>query len=90
MTTKVTIETHDWPASVTTNRNHDHRTDTSRTYGWSTETVFVPAHEKREFYLTNGLSISFEELPKDATGLPNDLVVPASAVTASSDAPNED
>lgn len=58
MTTRVTLETHDWPVDVVT-------TDTnSTTRSLHTFTETVEPNSKREFHLTDSRTIQFIELPK--------------------------
>jgi hypothetical protein len=69
MTTKVTIETHDWPAAVSISDIHSYKNSQREVHSSAYTHEFIPAHAKREYLLTDSRSLRFRELPKDATGL---------------------
>ena len=69
MTTTVTIKTHDWPVAATVNTNTDFDDGKTRVYGHSSRTEFVPPNTERDFHISSGTSISFNELPKEAQDL---------------------
>ena len=56
MTTKVTVETHDWPVAVSVKDKVES--------GYSIGVRRVEPNSREEFHLTNTRSIKFEELPK--------------------------
>lgn len=57
MTTKVTVETHDWSVRVV-------QTDTLNATDSVVGTFTIPPRTKRDFHLTSSRSLSFVELPK--------------------------
>jgi hypothetical protein len=69
MTTTITVNTHDWPVAATVSSNHSYSDDKVRSYGHSDRTEFVPPHSERTYSVAEGGRVSFEELPKEATGL---------------------
>lgn len=69
MTTTVTLKTHDWPCSVESTNVHEYSDTARRSWGHSVSTEFVPANTERTFSVTDTCSVTFRELPKDATGL---------------------
>ena len=77
MTTTITVETHDWPVSVTLHDDHYHADDRIEISRNGYERQFVPAHSKAQFHITSTRSISVHELPKEATGLNNPPKGPA-------------
>jgi len=81
MTTKVTIETHDWPVAVEVRDNYQVRSPKHHAYSYGTSTEFIPANTKQDFYITNTRSIHFTELPADATD-PSHLDVVVGAIGA--------
>ena len=60
MTTAITLETHDWPVDVTTTAHFD------RTMTTTVETV--APHTTRAFYISDNISIDFDELPIGGVG----------------------
>ena len=62
MTTKVTVETHDWPVAVSVK---DTVVD-----GYRIGVRRVEPHSKEEFHLTDTRTIKFEELPKPEVAEP--------------------
>ena len=74
MTTKVTVETHDWPVAVSI---RDTGVD-----GYSIGVRRVEPHSKEEFHLTDTRTIKFEEspIPQPASEDPNaELGVPSAS-----------
>ena len=69
MTTSVTVKTHDWPVKVTFYDSYHSEGPKSRTNTNGYTEEFVEANSERELHLTDTRSISFEELPKEATDL---------------------
>ena len=62
MTTTVTLKTHDWPVDV----------ETVDSYGrvYDSETVTIPPHTERQFYVTSTRDLRFSELPLVSDGGP--------------------
>ena len=69
MTTTVTVKTHAWPVSVTTESNHSFRDDRRSSHGYSRSEEFVPKDSERSFNVTDTTSVTVRELPAEATGL---------------------
>lgn len=69
MTTTVTVTTHDWPVVVESHSSHRFSSETRYGHGNSFTAEFVPAHSEQSFSVTDTTSITFRELPKDATSL---------------------
>jgi hypothetical protein len=69
VTTTVTVKTTDWPASVTLDNCHNHRTVNSRSNGYSSSTSFVPKNSEENFSVTETCSVTVRELRKEANSL---------------------
>jgi hypothetical protein len=78
MTTTITIETHDWPVAVGISVDRSATAPLHVVHGWSTETIYVASHSKRQFHISSKTNLTVSELPKDATDLTSHFSIGAS------------
>lgn len=69
MTMTITVETHNWPVSVSTSEEHSHNDNLVQSHGYRSTTTFVPKNSKQVFHVSSTSSLSIRKLPEDATGL---------------------